>query len=754
MDKGQGFMKNLLYIVFVFSLTFLFGLVIKLEINILDQIIIISMVSMLVKLFIFHPLILYGLIAIIFVLALTINRYYLPIIPPFIERTYSLLSNIIENLKGNERIATENILIFWIMLILVVALYTAIVLFKNKSIYLLPPIYLGIFLYYWYTFIDQAYWMIFIFVAAFVILLGLTKYFLEKENVDETRTNALERLYSPWIKTAINYSMLIVVVALILPKSNSHLKWGYLQQKVYTYFPFVEDLRSYDIYSKKAEIASLFDFSKTGFQGETSRLGGPVVLSDKKVMTVEGNNVNYLRGNIKHIYNGNIWWQETIDSRNYSLMQNFSSISDEERKLYFTVSDLLITNHNFASTTIFSPLLPESININKDSFVNVNNDFSLTLLQGVYENESYFVRTIRPLPYGKLVYLGIDNKKDDIAGIEKYLQLPNEKITIRTRNLVKELTMNKQNDFEKAVAIEDYLRKNFKYSLNVKIVPENREFVDYFLFEEKEGYCTYYATSMAIMLRLADIPSRYVEGYLVQNSVGDGVYEVRQENAHAWVEAFIEPVGWMTFEATPEFPIESRLEGYQPVKVSSGSQNNDIIDNDRRDKFKEDLFDESYPDIEVGDWDIVVDDNGDITTNIFNHILIITVGILLSIIPIRVIVGVVLYSYREYKSKKLSNNNRIIYLYNQIAKLIGLLDSPQQNGETHNEYARRVAYKFYDHDKVGIIELTEIFVRSKYSKIPASIEEVFALEEYRNKLEKRAKSQLGRGVYYFNKFVI
>lgn len=753
MDKSQRIIKNIIYIAFIFSLLYLFGLVINLNLHIILQLTIVFIGAMLVKFFILNPLVLYGLLTITFISALLVNRYITPIIPPFMEKTYFLFSNIINNLKGKERIISENVMIFWIMLLMVVSIYTAFVLFKDRSIYLLPPVYLGFFLYYWYTFIDQAYGMIFIFISAFVILLGLTKYSTEKRNIDEIRTQDIEKLYSPWVKTAVYYSVLIVGIALILPKSHNYIRWNYLQQKVYTYFPFVEDLRSYNIYSRSSGGASFFDFSKTGFQEESSRLGGPVILSDKKVMTVRGNGVKYLRGNVKHIYTGSKWELEKIVFKDYGLMQKFSGISDEERELYYDISDLIITNHNFASTTLFSPLIPELINFDKSAFVKVNGDFSLVLSQGVYDNESYFIRTLKPLPYGKLIYLGIDNKKDDFTDIEKYLQLPNDKITFRTRNLVNELTHEIENDFEKAKAIEDYLRNNFKYNLKVKIVPENQDFVDYFLFEEKEGYCTYFATSMAIMLRLSNIPSRYIEGYLVQNSLENGVYEVRQENAHAWVEAFIEPVGWMTFEATPAYPIETRLEGYRPAEQIGEIQTGNMIKNDRSKNLKDDLENDIQLDIGVGDWNIIMDDNGNFTTDLFNTILIVLVGIILSIIPIRFILGFILYKYREYKSTKLSSNDRIVYLYNQVLKLVALLGFPQQYGETHNEYARRIAYKFYDYDNVGIIEITEIFVRSKYSTMPSSGEEVQNLVEYRMILEKRVRNSLGKRRYYFYKYI-
>ena len=753
MDKSLGFIKNLLYIVFVFSLTFLFGLVIKLEINMPLQLIIVSFVSLIVKFFILNPIILYGLLIISFIAVLAINHYIMPIISPFLERLYFLFSNIIKNFQGKEKIVPENIFIFWGLILIILSLYTAYILFRDKSIYFLLPVYMGFYLYYWYSYYDQALWMLIIFAACFLILFGLTKYSKQKEKVHESKSINIERLYSPWVTTTVNYSILIVILALLLPKSNDYIRWNWLQNKVYAYFPFVENLRSYGVYRRESGEATLFDFESTGFQTESSKLGGPVALSNKKIMTIRGEDVKYLRGNIKHTYTGHSWETQKMEYKDYDLAEDFSNISSEDKKLYYTSTDIKITNHNFASTTLFSPLVPELINFNESSSVKVNYDYSLIFAKGVYDNEVYFIRALKPLPYGKLTHMGIDNKKSYIPYPAKYLQLPDDKITNRTRSIVYDLTHDKENDFEKAKAIEDYLRNNFKYNLNVETVPENYDFVDYFLFEEKEGYCTYFASSMAVMLRLAHIPSRYIEGYLVQDKIENGVYAVRQDDAHAWVEAFIEPVGWMTFEATPEYPIESRMEDFKPIESSSNSQSDETIDDNNRRRNLEDKRENNIQlDIGIGDIDTKIDTN-DNAKKLFNTILIIAIAIILSIIPIKFIVGFIIYRYGEYKARKLNNNARIVYLYNQIVNLIALLGFPQKSGETHYEYAKRVIYKFYDYEKIDIKKITDIFVKSKYSTVISSDEEVAELLEYRTILEKRAKHYLGRRKYYFKKYV-
>ncbi|CAK7057017.1 transglutaminase domain-containing protein [Tissierella sp.] len=743
-NKSQKLLFNLIYASFVFCLVYLFGLGMGLKLNIMLQILIVLLGSMIVKFFLLNPLILYGLLAISSLITILIHRFVSPILFNIIERILSLFSNIIAHLQGKESIALDNMLLFWAMLIILVSLFTAFILFRNKNIYLLLPIYIVFFLYYWYNFFNQAYWMISIFLLAFFILIGLNKYYEKK----------IQNLYNPWLHTLTTYSILIVFIALLLPKSYNYIEWPWLQRKVYTIFPFIEDLRSYDIYSRKSGNATLFNFSITGYQSENSKLGGPVNLSDKRIMTVRVSDSTYLRGNVKQVYTGNSWDTIVEPSANYGLKQDFSGLSQEEQKIYYKQEYITITYHDFASTTLFSPYKPAKVSFSDNHMLKVNRDDVLVFSNGVYNGESYLVLVQKPLPYGMLVSLGIDQKKKDMTDLNIYLQIPKDKITERTKDLVREIVKDTKDDFEKAVAIENYLRNNYKYSLDVEYLPENQEFIDYFLFEKKEGYCTYYATSMAVMLRLSGIPSRYVEGYLAKDSIETGVYEVKHENAHAWVEAFIEPVGWMTFEPTPAYPVESRLENYQLNDSDKDMELNEARENIRGPR--NDIDDQNID----GDQTTVdgrkpnyEEDYEDTSTGLTSNTVDLFIIILLLIIPLRFLVGFLQYSYREAKAKKLSTNKRVIYLYRQILRIKELMGYPQLYGETHYEYANRIAYKFYSYDEIGIKEITEIFVKSKYSSFPSSNEDVLELEKYKNIMENRLKKYWGKIKYYYHKYV-
>lgn len=741
-DRNKKLIYNLIYIAFVFSLVYLFSLVIGLQKGFSSKVLIIIIESLIVKFLLFNPFLLYIILAIGFIVALLVNHYITPFIPPFVERVILLFDNIISNLKGEERIATENTLIFWLILIVLVSLFTALIVFKGKRIYILLPIYLGFFLYYWYNFLDQAYQMIFIFLLAFLILMGLESYSKEKKNSDESQIVSLERLYIPWLQTALTYSILIVFIALLIPKGYNYIRWSWLQNKVYETFPMVADLRSYNTFSRGVSEAKLFDFTTTGFQNEPSRLGGPVNLSNQKIMTLFADDTTYLRGNIKQVYRGNYWDSITEPSETYRLREDFSGLSKEQQRSFYRETNIAITNHEFASRTLFSPYMPISVDFQGNHWVEVNNDYSMILSSGVYNYESYFVKALKPLPYGILRTLDIDSKIEDIPNLELYVQIPENKISDRTRNLVKDIVKEKESDFEKAKAIEGYLRNNYKYNLNVGNIPEGHEFIDYFLFEEKEGYCTYYATSMAIMLRLEGIPSRYVEGYLANEPVEKGKYEIKHSDAHAWVEAFIEPVGWMVFEPTSAYDIENRMENYQKSTGEVNNPNNPL-DSDNSPRRPRDLI-KIVDDGELDIWEPGSEGkSNDISKPFTRNIVYFIIIVLISIIPLRFLYSLICFILNERRVMKYPNDERIIYLYKQILIQTELLGYPQRSGETHYEYANRVAYKFYDRDNKGIKEITDIFVKSKYSSYIPSDDDVEALLNYRRSLDNRLKNHLG-----------
>jgi len=154
-----------------------------------------------------------------------------------------------------------------------------------------------------------------------------------------------------------------------------------------------------------------------------------------------------------------------------------------------------------------------------------------------------------------------------------YLQLP-PSVPARVKDLAVQITESKATPYDKAEAIETYLRNTYKYSTVVKPAPAGRDPVDYFLFDLKADFCEYFASSMAVMLREVGVPSRVVEGFTPGELDNSQRYAVKELNAHAWVEAYFPQYGWIEFEPTPsELPFD-RAESAPAGDAGQGDSRN------------------------------------------------------------------------------------------------------------------------------------------------------------------------------------
>jgi protein-glutamine gamma-glutamyltransferase len=137
--------------------------------------------------------------------------------------------------------------------------------------------------------------------------------------------------------------------------------------------------------------------------------------------------------------------------------------------------------------------------------------------------------------------------------LTRYLQLPPE--DSRVMDLARQVTRNCKDRYSKAMALERYLRSNYRYSSLLRGTPNSKDPLAMFLFAVRAGHCEYFASSMTIMLRQLGIPARLVNGFRTgeYNSIGNN-WTVRQYHAHSWVEAYFPPYGWIEFDPTPADP--------------------------------------------------------------------------------------------------------------------------------------------------------------------------------------------------------
>lgn len=155
---------------------------------------------------------------------------------------------------------------------------------------------------------------------------------------------------------------------------------------------------------------------------------------------------------------------------------------------------------------------------------------------------------------------------------DRYLQLP-AIVPERVRALARDITAQAATPYDRALAIETYLRK-IPYSLEVPAPPSGREATDYFLFDLKKGYCDYYATAMAVMARAVGLPTRLVLGYASGGyDTYLAQYVVRKADAHAWAEVYFTGIGWVEFEPTTGQPAPEREhQALPPPKTEAPSQ--------------------------------------------------------------------------------------------------------------------------------------------------------------------------------------
>jgi Transglutaminase-like superfamily/Domain of unknown function (DUF4129) len=142
--------------------------------------------------------------------------------------------------------------------------------------------------------------------------------------------------------------------------------------------------------------------------------------------------------------------------------------------------------------------------------------------------------------------------------LKTYTQLP-VNLDPRIYALAKRITSHAKTMYDKAVAIETYLRTNYSYSVDIQH-PANEDGVSWFLFDgPAKGYCNYFASAMALLARAEGIPARVVAGYT------HGTYDakshrwiIRGSDAHAWTQVYFAGYGWINFEPSASFDAFTR----------------------------------------------------------------------------------------------------------------------------------------------------------------------------------------------------
>ncbi|HEY0715407.1 MAG TPA: DUF3488 and transglutaminase-like domain-containing protein, partial [Polyangia bacterium] len=143
--------------------------------------------------------------------------------------------------------------------------------------------------------------------------------------------------------------------------------------------------------------------------------------------------------------------------------------------------------------------------------------------------------------------------------LDNYLQAP-QSLSPRVKDLALEITKGAIGPMAKAMAITEWLRRTHSYTTDLKRDPRIEDPLEDFLFHQNAGHCEYFASATTVLLRLAGVPSRYVNGFLGGEWNNLGKYlAVRDNRAHSWAEAYLGPAGWVRIDSTPAAGASSRM---------------------------------------------------------------------------------------------------------------------------------------------------------------------------------------------------
>lgn len=153
--------------------------------------------------------------------------------------------------------------------------------------------------------------------------------------------------------------------------------------------------------------------------------------------------------------------------------------------------------------------------------------------------------------------------------------LPETKISPETEEWLAAVTKDAADEIDGLFCIEEALA-DMTYNVNSgglpKEVTDEQSFLQYFLLEKQEGFCTYYATAFVLLARAEGFPARYVQGFSVPLENGSET-EVYSSMAHAWPEVYFEGKGWIPFEPTPGYGVRRYpAERKKPKKEEDGAE--------------------------------------------------------------------------------------------------------------------------------------------------------------------------------------
>lgn len=540
-----------------------------------------------------------------------------------------------------------------------------------------------------------------------------------------------------WILISTAIVAVVLVASLALPLNIEPVRWPWLNDRVVRMFPFMADLRNDSMESFSYGFNSRFSLNSAGYISR--RLGGAISSDDSVLMTVRTRSEDtlYLRGTVKEKYLGSSWYKSERNYKQYTPGDPMDlPFGEGVRTLERTLD---IKNEKLVTSTIFAPYSVYKV-LHASRSIFADEDSEVYASKMTMKEETYSVICRIPYVDEKSLRLAKTNNLSP-AEITNYTALDPD-IPGRVKELAYEITAGYSNNYDKAKALEEYLRKNYKYNRKPGNVPQKAEFIDHFLFEGKEGYCTYFATAMSVLLREVGIPSRYVEGFISRYDGRDSRV-IRGSDAHAWVEVYFDDHGWVTFEPTPYYPeIEiAAAPSMETVRAPAAAEaaNPGIKTAGAGSKRGRELHD---MDVEVSD--TVYEDEQQGTDPLGKLALVIDVIVIFLLL---VLMSIFIFRYAKLRLKEMRfrRANGKAFAMGYLENILLYLQHSScgiSEDETLREYLKRL----WEIDKITFSEaqsITLLLEKMRYSEHQADKNEKLALEAFRKKAKGFAIKKSG-----------
>jgi len=398
-----------------------------------------------------------------------------------------------------------------------------------------------------------------------------------------TRNNIVPSGEMDWrlLRGGMTWTMVLVIMALVTPRV------GAAEVLNRAYSVFETPYRSVEAEWQRffAGVSGPSRLRGVSFT-DAIRLGQSPNLADRVVMTVDAAQGRFWRAIAYDFYTGNGWRTtetDKIDRINPTVLG---------REKFDATFEMVVPQQNL----LFAANEPVRVSIPYQFQTGADKTYSSALraVRSGQASEKYTVTSYVSVADKAALRRASNTYPDYIK--QKYLQLPST-LPQRVRDLAHKVGGEQADPYDKAETIESFLRTTYRYAPTVRAPPAGRDPVDFFLFDLKEDFCEYFASSMVVMLRELGVPARVVEGYTAGTlDPSTGKFVVKELDAHAWVEVYFPLYGWVEFEPTPSQAPIFRVDSEAIGGGSPGGDSDPLGDGTAIDRGDKDLQNDNAPD--------------------------------------------------------------------------------------------------------------------------------------------------------------